>query len=617
MMIMRGLLVQLVFIVQLTYLTRAQIGEIASLVSGLVAPQLLSSAGTGAAGALGNIGTLYQIAQSALQLTGTGVGIMNQASESKWFTMAAENALNSQRDIQDKLLTAGARPDQLSLLGTNSNGLGSLGVGGFIPAGLETEFNRLGTQFPAPGPDDYDENEELPSTKQQSLVAISHTDPPPVVRTEPPTTTESPVTLFPEEKLKKVNEEIDDLLNKSSSTVRIGPLRRTEDEYYDDVKKELNEDEYSQEVTDKDRSVVVAGLPVEVDGNNATRQHEKRVPNLARLVELLRESNLSDNDVEELMHQLKENRHPGKPVTAIHRNRHFIAGNGRTPSFIKFNMSRGQSPVTIDNGKTQRPQLNNSKDDLDLLKRTHHEGNKHESKVTINTEAMNKEFSAPRAIPPTIDSKTTHEQQPRKGIERVQVVTLRRAFAVPSEERRLLETTKITKRVYPRRTVAPRPSTAAPLVKNTVATLAYSMQSAYQPSHNNNAAHTTQQQQPAHSGHFDTSRIRSARFPGSNGNSASQQRWSIDGANVGAPPHVFSTGAATSFRTPSMHNQIFHEAHGQFMPTYAPIFAPNSLTQSFGVFQPPQPMNLPYALNPNAIQHSQPQLSQYYSYHTG
>ncbi|VDM46875.1 unnamed protein product [Toxocara canis] len=497
-------------------------------------------------------------------------------------------SFQSQRDIQDKLLTAGARPDQLSLLGTNSNGLvvrlGSLGVGGFIPAGLETEFNRLGTQFPAPGPDDYDENEQLPSTKQQSLVAISHTDPPPVVRTEPPTTTESPVTLFPEEKLKKVNEEIDDLLNKSSSTVRIGPLRRTEDEYYDDVKKELNEDEYSQEVTDKDRSqslvyvntpTQVAGLPVEVDGNNATRQHEKRVPNLARLVELLRESNLSDNDVEELMHQLKENRHPGKPVTAIHRNRHFIAGNGRTPSFIKYVF---ENLISFSNVLT---------------------------------------FSAPRAIPPTIDSKTTHEQQPRKGIERVQVVTLRRAFAVPSEERRLLETTKITKRVYPRRTVAPRPSTAAPLVKNTVATLAYSMQSAYQPSHNNNAAHTTQQQQPAHSGHFDTSRIRSARFPGSNGNSASQQRWSIDGANVGAPPHVFSTGAATSFRTPSMHNQIFHEAHGQFMPTYAPIFAPNSLTQSFGVFQPPQPMNLPYALNPNAIQHSQPQLSQYYSYHTG
>ncbi|CAK5055965.1 unnamed protein product [Meloidogyne enterolobii] len=40
-----------------------------------------ASAGAGAAGALGNIGQLYQLAQAALQLTGTGVGIANQASE--------------------------------------------------------------------------------------------------------------------------------------------------------------------------------------------------------------------------------------------------------------------------------------------------------------------------------------------------------------------------------------------------------------------------------------------------------------------------------------------------------------------------------------------------------
>jgi hypothetical protein len=44
-----------------------------------------ASAGAAGANAIGNIGQLYQLAQAALQLTGTGVGIVNQASESAWF----------------------------------------------------------------------------------------------------------------------------------------------------------------------------------------------------------------------------------------------------------------------------------------------------------------------------------------------------------------------------------------------------------------------------------------------------------------------------------------------------------------------------------------------------
>uniref|UniRef100_A0A0M3HLE4 Uncharacterized protein n=1 Tax=Ascaris lumbricoides TaxID=6252 RepID=A0A0M3HLE4_ASCLU len=38
--------------------------------------------------------SVYQLAQNALQLTGTGVGILNQASEGKWFSMVAENVIN-------------------------------------------------------------------------------------------------------------------------------------------------------------------------------------------------------------------------------------------------------------------------------------------------------------------------------------------------------------------------------------------------------------------------------------------------------------------------------------------------------------------------------------------
>uniref|UniRef100_A0A915D7W3 Uncharacterized protein n=1 Tax=Ditylenchus dipsaci TaxID=166011 RepID=A0A915D7W3_9BILA len=67
-----------------------------------------ASAGSGAASALGGVGQLYQLAQAALQLTGTGVGIANQASESAWFPVAVENAAKMNRDFQDRLLRGGA-----------------------------------------------------------------------------------------------------------------------------------------------------------------------------------------------------------------------------------------------------------------------------------------------------------------------------------------------------------------------------------------------------------------------------------------------------------------------------------------------------------------------------
>lgn len=47
------------------------------------------------------------MAQAALQLTGTGVGIANQASESSWFPVAVESAARMNRDFQDRLIKGG------------------------------------------------------------------------------------------------------------------------------------------------------------------------------------------------------------------------------------------------------------------------------------------------------------------------------------------------------------------------------------------------------------------------------------------------------------------------------------------------------------------------------
>ncbi|VDM80325.1 unnamed protein product [Strongylus vulgaris] len=79
----------------------AQFAEIASIATSLLGsglgPALGGAAAAGSAaapglGALSQIGQLYQLAQGALQLTGTGVGVLNQASEGNWFPAVLEQA---------------------------------------------------------------------------------------------------------------------------------------------------------------------------------------------------------------------------------------------------------------------------------------------------------------------------------------------------------------------------------------------------------------------------------------------------------------------------------------------------------------------------------------------
>nr|CDJ96359.1 unnamed protein product [Haemonchus contortus] len=87
------------------HFANGQFAEIASIATSLLGSGLgpalggVASAGSaaapGALGALSQIGQLYQLAQGALQLTGTGVGVLNQASEGNWFPAALETASKS------------------------------------------------------------------------------------------------------------------------------------------------------------------------------------------------------------------------------------------------------------------------------------------------------------------------------------------------------------------------------------------------------------------------------------------------------------------------------------------------------------------------------------------
>ncbi|KAE9415569.1 hypothetical protein Angca_000586, partial [Angiostrongylus cantonensis] len=138
-----------------------QFAEIASLATSLLGTGLGpalggaaagSSAGSAAGSALGalsQIGQLYQLAQGALQLTGTGVGVLNQASEGNWFPAVLEHASKNARALMSGQSGGIAGPPNLGALGPIGPGTPSSQIG--------PEF---GTNFPAPSIEDYNDSSE-------------------------------------------------------------------------------------------------------------------------------------------------------------------------------------------------------------------------------------------------------------------------------------------------------------------------------------------------------------------------------------------------------------------------------------------------------------------------
>uniref|UniRef100_A0AC34EZE4 Uncharacterized protein n=1 Tax=Panagrolaimus sp. ES5 TaxID=591445 RepID=A0AC34EZE4_9BILA len=80
---------------------------------------------------------VYQLAQTALSLTGTGVGILNQASESSWFPAAVEQAVKNNRDFQEKLLATNG--------GAGGGGAGLTGLSGL--AGMTSGSKTIGKEY--------------------------------------------------------------------------------------------------------------------------------------------------------------------------------------------------------------------------------------------------------------------------------------------------------------------------------------------------------------------------------------------------------------------------------------------------------------------------------------
>ncbi|CAI2355608.1 unnamed protein product [Caenorhabditis sp. 36 PRJEB53466] len=315
------------FLLLLVSSTHAQFGEIASLATSLLGGALGNGAGLGAlagagaagagaagqaGGALAQIGQLYQLAQGALQLTGTGVGVLNQASEGNWFPAVLEQT---------------AKNSQAFMKGGNSGiNLGALGPAPGKSGGgaIGPEF---GTNFPAPDIDDYDENAEIPGVTTDNktpkapdgLVDIEDRDYE-IETTKAATTTKEiiittteAVTPFPDE-----DEEETEPTTLPPRQIRIQlPDKNGKTEPEEEL-------DYEDLINKKTHAVVTPIVPT-IDAEsteelkkNVIATHGTKtqpiVPKLDKLVEVLQKSKLSREEIDEIVAQVEGNKHIEKPA---------------------------------------------------------------------------------------------------------------------------------------------------------------------------------------------------------------------------------------------------------------------------------------------------------------
>ncbi|KAK0404685.1 hypothetical protein QR680_017572 [Steinernema hermaphroditum] len=311
----------------------AQFGEIASLVSGLIgsgalgnlgslaglagsagsAGALAGAAGGGAASALSGAGSLYQLAQAALQLTGTGVGILNQASEGAWFPAVVEQASKNQKEFQEKLLAANTNPSAIPLTsqGFFPSASGSGAKGKELTVGPE-----FGTDFTAP--DDYDDDDDGETTTTTTTVSPAILE----------NIYEKRATLFPEEK--EETESTTSSTRTTQSTTSItseSPRRRIrveipekkkddgDTDYYDGLRtdKHTNTDFVFSGHLDEDEDPLLPPRatnprPQAFSSPSVDVHKERKTPDLSRLVEILKGSNLEESEIKEIISQVEANK---------------------------------------------------------------------------------------------------------------------------------------------------------------------------------------------------------------------------------------------------------------------------------------------------------------------
>ncbi|EYC16235.1 hypothetical protein Y032_0034g2874 [Ancylostoma ceylanicum] len=296
----------------------AQFAEIASLATSLLGsglgPALGGAAAAGSAaapglGALSQIGQLYQLAQGALQLTGTGVGVLNQASEGNWFPAVLEQASKNTKNLMGGHGFGGP---------PNLGSLGPAPAGGSSGSQIGPEF---GTGFPAPNVEDYTDNTEKTEAKTttkapETLVNIDDNDFDELTSSSAPTaapTPTVPVTLFPEES------------NSVTEPTSAAPLKEIRIELPKNTGESTDSDYIDQVTTDGDSRVQVTNK-AKSDGDENLLVPERAsaaktlnakirsgVPDLTKLIDVLRKSNLKESEIMEIVSQVEGNDNVAPP----------------------------------------------------------------------------------------------------------------------------------------------------------------------------------------------------------------------------------------------------------------------------------------------------------------
>uniref|UniRef100_A0A0K0FTY8 Uncharacterized protein n=1 Tax=Strongyloides venezuelensis TaxID=75913 RepID=A0A0K0FTY8_STRVS len=274
-----------------------QIAEIASLVTSILggagngaAIGNVATAGAGAAKAIGNLGALYQLAQSAMQLTGTGVGIANQASESQWFPIVVEQAAKNHRMMTERLaaFNSGRAVNPLTFGGTD-------GFGGAV-----TSYYRTTTES------------TLPSEYGSKIVITETTEYPKTSKSKPDLTKvdkEDNVDEYEEEKNEKsgsVGKKDEDYSEEINNRIDVDNGENIDGLSEKSVKSENKSIEKIKEKSkEKNKSLKSGGE--DEDEKESEEDEDERVETIKKLMNILKKSDLKKSEFEEIAKQLTKN----------------------------------------------------------------------------------------------------------------------------------------------------------------------------------------------------------------------------------------------------------------------------------------------------------------------
>uniref|UniRef100_A0A0N4Z5L8 DUF148 domain-containing protein n=1 Tax=Parastrongyloides trichosuri TaxID=131310 RepID=A0A0N4Z5L8_PARTI len=284
----------------LSPLAYGQISEIASLVTSILGGTgggaAIGNAAAGASNAIGNLGALYQLAQTAMQLTGTGVGIANQAAESQWFPVVVEQAAKNHKMMTERLAAFNnGQPVSPLIFG------GTDGFGGSVTSNIRSTTEST-----------------LPSEYGSKIVITETTESPKTSNIKPDSTSV--------DKEDNVDEYEEEDKEKSGSEDKNGEEYSEEKSNRIDIESNENVDEFGEKIVKEEKSNGIDIKKVKTntkssmteEGDDGDDGESDNTATLKKLMKVLKNSNLKEDEFNEIAKQLtkssKKIKNVDKPI---------------------------------------------------------------------------------------------------------------------------------------------------------------------------------------------------------------------------------------------------------------------------------------------------------------